>query len=53
MKLSLEQIRSPEDIRKMTSPELEELCASLRKTLVQTVSKTGGHLSSNLLEWWS
>lgn len=48
MKLSLEQIRSPEDIRKMTSPELEELCASLRKTLVQTVSKTGGHLSSNL-----
>lgn len=48
MKLSLEQIRSPEDIRKMTSPELEELCASLRQTLVQTVSKTGGHLSSNL-----
>ena len=32
----------------MTPAELEELCASLRKTLVQTVSKTGGHLSSNL-----
>ena len=48
MKRSLEQIHSPEDIRKMTPAELEELCASLRKTLVQTVSKTGGHLSSNL-----
>ena len=48
MKRSLEQIHSPEDIRKMTPAELEELCASLRKTLVQTVSKTGGHLYSNL-----
>ena len=48
MKRSLAQIHSPEDIRKMTPAELEELCASLRKTLVQTVSKTGGHLSSNL-----
>ena len=48
MKRSLEQIHSPEDIRKMTPAELEELCASLRKTLVQTVYKTGGHLSSNL-----
>ena len=48
MKRSLERIHSPEDIRKMTPAELEELCASLRKTLVQTVSKTGGHLSSNL-----
>lgn len=48
MKRSLEQIHSPEDIRKMTPAELEELCASLRKTLVQTVSRTGGHLSSNL-----
>ena len=48
MKISLDQIHSPEDIRSMTQPELDALCAELRKTLVQTVSKTGGHLSSNL-----
>ncbi len=48
MKLSLEQIHSPDDIRKMTPSELEALCALLRKTLIQTVSRTGGHLSSNL-----
>lgn len=48
MKLSLEQIHSPDDIRKMAPNELEDLCTLLRKTLIQTVSKTGGHLSSNL-----
>ncbi len=48
MKISIDQIHSPEDIRGMTLPELDALCAELRKTLVQTVSKTGGHLSSNL-----
>lgn len=32
----------------MSIPELRALCAELREMLIQTVSKTGGHLSSNL-----
>lgn len=44
----LEHIHSPEDIKNMSIPELRVLCAELRDTLIQTVSTTGGHLSSNL-----
>ena len=52
MKRPLEQIHSPEDIRKMTPAELEELCASLRKTLVQTVSRQAD-ISPPTSGWWS
>ncbi|MBR7088466.1 MAG: 1-deoxy-D-xylulose-5-phosphate synthase, partial [Mogibacterium sp.] len=31
-----------------TVPELEELCEEIRRFLVEKVSKTGGHLASNL-----
>ncbi len=44
----LESIQSPEDIKAMTQDQLIRLCEELRETLIQTVSKTGGHLSSNL-----
>ena len=44
----LESIQSPEDIKAMTQDQLISLCEELRETLIQTVSKTGGHLSSNL-----
>lgn len=44
----LESIQSPEDIKAMTLDQLTALCGELRETLIQTVSKTGGHLSSNL-----
>ena len=44
----LENITSPKDIKKLSIPELESLCSDIRKTLIDTVSKTGGHLASSL-----
>ncbi len=35
-------------LKQMTQAELTELCTDLRRTLIETVAKTGGHLSSNL-----
>ena len=32
----------------MTQPQLRQLCEEIRRFLVQNVSKTGGHLASNL-----
>lgn len=44
----LENVNSPKDIKSLTQPELDQLMTELRDTVVQTVSKTGGHLASNL-----
>lgn len=44
----LKHIHSTEDIRKLNDTELKQLCKELRKFLLQKVSKTGGHLASNL-----
>lgn len=44
----LDRIDSPEDIRSMSVAELEELAADVRKTIVSTVSRTGGHLAPSL-----
>lgn len=44
----LDTIESPKDIKKLSSEELKELSAELREFLVDSVSKTGGHLASNL-----
>lgn len=44
----LERITSPEDVKKLNTEELAQLCAELRDFLVESVSKTGGHLASNL-----
>lgn len=44
----LNQIHSTEDIKKLDEGELKLLCKDLRKFLLQKVSKTGGHLASNL-----
>ena len=44
----LETINSSADVKKLRSEELAPLCAELRDTLVETVSKTGGHFASNL-----
>ncbi len=37
-----------EELRAMNGAELEALCGRIRQLLIETVSKTGGHLSSNL-----
>ena len=44
----LEQINSPEDIKKMDLGELSDLASDIRAFLIEHVSKTGGHLASNL-----
>jgi len=44
----LETIASPEDLRKLKREQLPDLARELREFLVESVSKTGGHLSSNL-----
>jgi 1-deoxy-D-xylulose-5-phosphate synthase len=44
----LSQIHSPADLRKLSRPQLVPLAAELRSFLLESVAKTGGHLSSNL-----
>lgn len=44
----LSQIHSPADLRKLSRPQLGPLAAELRSFLLESVAKTGGHLSSNL-----
>ncbi len=44
----LETINDPADLRKLTRTQLKTLAGELRSFLVESVSKTGGHLSSNL-----
>ena len=44
----LKNVNSPDDIKNLSEQELNELCSEIRKKLINTVSKTGGHLASNL-----
>ena len=44
----LDNINSPEDLREIDPKLLPELCGEIREFLVENVSKTGGHLASNL-----
>lgn len=44
----LKNITSPEDLKKLNIDELEVLATEIRSFMVESVSKTGGHLSSNL-----
>ncbi|MBR6358613.1 MAG: 1-deoxy-D-xylulose-5-phosphate synthase, partial [Lachnospiraceae bacterium] len=44
----LDKINKPNDIKKLSKRELPALAAEIRHFLLDNVSKTGGHLSSNL-----
>jgi len=44
----LNTINSPADLRSMTRSQLKPLADELRQYVLDSVSKTGGHLSSNL-----
>lgn len=44
----LSWVNSPKDIKKLNTDELNDLCSEIREMLISTVSKTGGHLASNL-----
>ncbi len=44
----LSTIHSPADLRRLSRPQLAPLAAELRGFLLDSVARTGGHLSSNL-----
>ncbi len=44
----LDSMNFPEDIKKLNDNELLKLGEEIREFLIESVSKTGGHLSSNL-----
>ena len=44
----LDSIASPQQIRHLSIRQLEQLALEVRQFLIESVSKTGGHLSSNL-----
>ena len=45
---NLSTVHSPADLRALPRTQLKALAAELRDYVLQSVSKTGGHLSSNL-----
>lgn len=44
----LDTINRPQDLRKLSLPQLDRLAAEIRDLLITTVSKNGGHLAPNL-----
>ena len=44
----LDQIHDARDVRNLRRRDLEQLCAEVRQCLIDTVSKTAGHLASGL-----
>jgi len=44
----LERIQSPSHLRQLSRESLQSLANELRERLIETVSQTGGHFSSNL-----
>ncbi len=44
----LSKISSPDDVKKLNIGETTALCQEIRDCIIETVSKNGGHLASNL-----
>ncbi|MGE6229275.1 1-deoxy-D-xylulose-5-phosphate synthase [Paenibacillus chitinolyticus] len=44
----LDHINQPEDLKRLSTAELEQLAEEIRQFLVEKLSASGGHLSSNL-----
>ncbi len=44
----LEEIQSPDFLKQLNEKQLDELATQIRQFVIESVSKTGGHLSSNL-----
>jgi 1-deoxy-D-xylulose-5-phosphate synthase len=44
----LDTVNSPADVKNMKEAELIELAGEIRRFILETVSRTGGHLASNL-----
>jgi len=44
----LDKINYPEDLKKLSLPEVKKLSQEIREVIIKVVSENGGHLSSNL-----
>ncbi len=44
----LNGVNSPDDLKELPVPQLKDLAAEIQQFIIDTVSKTGGHLASNL-----
>lgn len=44
----LDTINSPEDVKRLTMPQLLQLAEEIRQFLIEVISRTGGHLAPNL-----
>ena len=47
-RVTLSELDLPADLKKLTLNQCAHLCSEIRSMLISTVSKTGGHLASNL-----
>ena len=47
-KPDLNKMNLPDDLKTLNHAQCEQLCSDIRKMLIDTVSKNGGHLASNL-----
>lgn len=47
-KPDLNKMNLPDDLKILNYSQCEQLCSDIRKILIDTVSKNGGHLASNL-----
>lgn len=46
--MDIKEIRNPKFLKDLSYSELQELAVSIRHFLIESISQTGGHLSSNL-----
>ena len=46
--MKIKDIKDPSFLKEMDEKQLEELAKEIREFLIESISKTGGHLSSNL-----
>jgi len=48
MGVTLDKVRGPDDVKSLADEELTGLAGEIRSLIIDTVSKTGGHLAANL-----
>ena len=44
----LDRLNGPEDLKRLSLPDLNQLAEEVRRTIIQTVARNGGHLAPNL-----
>lgn len=47
-RIQLKDLSLPQDLKSLEIPQCKSICREVRNILISTVSKTGGHLASNL-----